>query len=202
MPIDIELNAGRGAAVLLGVGVLLGCTVAYVGKGKEPLSKIPAEQREPLQKRLDAYVQAYRARKWERLYELVSGTGRGGATRSKFVARMKAEHGTGFANMPDLLEFHPDRVYAGDGGGYDIYGCGKARREGLMFNGIAVTHAVFEHDDWFFTGWSFTEFPNERCEALSDPGWKPENTMRWDQPMEEVQPELQSVPVHVDSPKR
>ena len=54
MPIDIELNAGRGAAVLLGVGVLLGCTVAYVGKGKEPLSKIPVEQREPLQKRLDA----------------------------------------------------------------------------------------------------------------------------------------------------
>ena len=76
MPIDMELNARRGAAVLLGVGVLLGCTVAYVGQGKEPLSKIPVEQREPLQKRLDAYVQAYRARKWERLYELVSGTGR------------------------------------------------------------------------------------------------------------------------------
>ena len=54
MPIDREFHMRRRAAVLLSAEVLLGCTVAYVGKGKEPLSKIPVEQREPLQKRLDA----------------------------------------------------------------------------------------------------------------------------------------------------
>ena len=65
-------------------------------------------------------------------------------------------------------------------------GCAKAQREGRMYNGIAVAHAVFEHAGWFFTGWSFTEFPNEPCNVLSDPKWKPENPIGWDQPMEEL----------------
>jgi hypothetical protein len=49
-------------------------------------------------------------------------------------------------------------------------------------------HAVYENGDWFFTGWSFTEFPNEPCKGLADPAWAPENRMGWDQPMEEVRP--------------
>ena len=59
MPIHRELRV-RGTVVLLSVGVLL--AYAYVGNAKEPLSKIPAEQRESLRKRLDAYVKAYRER--------------------------------------------------------------------------------------------------------------------------------------------
>lgn len=30
--------------------------------------------------------------------------------------------------------------------------CGKARRESQNFNGIALVRAVFEHNDWFFSG--------------------------------------------------
>jgi hypothetical protein len=79
----------------------------------------------------------------------------------------------------------------------DIYGCGKARREGREFNGIAQAHAVFEHDKWYFTGWSFTAFPNEACKALSNPGWEAPVAMAWDQPMEELRGPP-GTPFHID----
>lgn len=95
--------------------------------------------------------------------------------------------------------FKPDRAEKNDDG-LDIYGCGKARREGLTFNGIAVTHVVFEHGDWFFTGWKFTEFPNEPCKSLSSPNWHPRNQMAWNGPMEEVEnSKSRGAPFHVDS---
>lgn len=161
------------------------CTVGAAANRGDPLSKIPAQQRESLAKRLSAYVRVYTSRNWAALYGLVSDVGRGGVTPQDFVVRMKAAHGLQFAQDPDLLEFRPDHAEP-NGKGYDIYGCGKARREGMMFNGIAVTHAVFEHNDWFFTGWSFTEFPNEPCKDLMDPAWRPDSIMGWDQPMEEL----------------
>jgi len=99
---------------------------------------------------------------------------------------MKAAHGKDFANAPDLLEFQAGRSDKNERGGYDIYGCGKAQRENMLFQGIAVVHAVFEHDDWFFTGWTFTIFPNELCKALADPAWRPITRLIWSQPMEEL----------------
>jgi hypothetical protein len=161
-------------------------TISFARPQQEPMSKIPENQRESLRIRLDAYVKAYQARNWGKLYDLVSDTGRGGATRGNFINAMKAQHGMEFANMPDLLEFYPDHAEAGVVGGFDIYGCGKARREGQMYDGIAVTHAVFEHDNWYFTGWRFTAFPNRSCKELSNPSWKPMNRLKWDLPMEEV----------------
>ena len=78
---------------------------ALQGGGTDPLSSIPAEQREALNKRLGAYVEAYRRMKWDKFYDLVSDPGRDGANWKTFIAAMKSEHGTDFAQMPDLLEF-------------------------------------------------------------------------------------------------
>jgi hypothetical protein len=179
---------------------LLASMMCLAGGGAEPLSSIPAEQREALAKRLRTYVEAYRDRKWDKLYDLISDTGKGGADRETFAAAMTAEHGRNFAQMPDLLEFKPDRTEKSDDG-FDIYGCGKAQREGMTFNGIVVMHAVLERDDWSFTGWTFTEFPNEPCKALADPRWQPGSRMKWNKPMEEVANfKSQGVPFHVDSP--
>ena len=197
----VRTPMGRPGRVLLSVTVSLGCTLAFAGNVKEPLANIPSEKRELLRKRLDTYVQQSRGRNWGKLYDLVSDAGRGGISRQAFVTAMEAGHGKQFANAPDLLEFRPDRAEDREDHGYDIYGCGKARREGMMFNGIAVIHAEFEHGDWFFTGWSFTDFPNEPCKHLSDTGWKPDTQMGWDQPMEEVRSLPESVPIHVDGPK-
>jgi hypothetical protein len=171
------------------------------GTRMEPFSKMPIEQRDALTKRLNAYVDAYRHKMWGDLYKLVSTIGRGGVTQDVFVNAMTSEHRADFAQMPDLLEFRPELTEKNDKGEFDIYGCAKATREGMTFNGIAVTHAVFENNEWFFTGWSFTEFPNEPCKALSDPKWQPENRMTWSKPMEEVENlKLKGAPVHVDTP--
>jgi hypothetical protein len=187
--------------IALCVVVCLASAIIVPGQVKEPFSNIPPEQRESLSKRLGTYVEANKARKWDKLFDIVSDVGRGGANRQTFVAAMKSSHGSDFAQDPDLLEFKPDRTEKNDDG-YDIYGCGKARREGMMFNGIAVLHAVFEHNDWFFTGWSFTGFPNEPCTALSNPKWQPFNRMEWNRPMEEIANfKSQGAPFHVDAPR-
>lgn len=179
---------------------LLSCSVLFATV-TDPFSNIPADQRDSLPNRLNGYVEAYKARNWERLYGFVSDLGRASASQKIFAAAMQASHGKSFAQMPDLQEFKPDRAKSNEDG-YDIYGCGKAEREGRTYKGIAVVHGVFEHKDWFFTGWSFTEFPNEPCKALSDPKWKPENEMGWNKPMEELTNfNQQGVPVHVDAPK-
>jgi len=168
--------------------------------GPEAFSNIPADEREALAKRLVTYVEVYRGRKWNKLYELISDTGKGSADRRTFVAAMTSEHGKDFAQMPDLLEFKPDRTEKNDDG-FDIYGCGKAQREGMKFNGIVVMHAVFERGDWTFTGWTFTEFPNEPCKALTETRWQPGNRLKWNGPMEEVAHfKSQGAPFHVDSP--
>jgi hypothetical protein len=165
-----------------------------------PLSGIPIEQRDALSKRLGGYVEAYKGRKWEKLYGFVSDIGKDGASQNVFVAAMKAAHGSSFAQMPDLQEFKAALSDKNESG-FDIYGCGKAQREGMSFNGIVVVHAVFEHQDWFFTGWRFTDFPNTPCKELADPKWQPENRLGWNTPMEEItNSKQQGVPAHVDPP--
>jgi hypothetical protein len=99
-----------------------------------PLSGIPIEQRDALSKRLGGYVEAYKGRKWEKLYGFVSDIGKGGASQNVFVAAMKAAHGSSFAQMPDLQEFKAALSDKNESG-FDIYGCGKAQREGMSFNG-------------------------------------------------------------------
>lgn len=187
--------------IVLILAACLASTLCVAGGGTEPLSEIPAAHREALTKKLSSYVEAYRGRKWDTLYDLVSDTGKGDADRQTFIAAMKHEHGIDFAQMPDLLQFNPDRSEK-NGDGFDVYGCGKARREGMMFNGIAVAHAVFENNDWFFTGWMFTEFPNEPCKAIVDPKWQPSNRSEWSRPMEEITHfKSQGAPFHEDSPR-
>ena len=174
--------------ILLTVAVLLAGGAALAGSSNEPLGAVPLGRREALRDRLALYVKANRARNWSKLYGLVSDKGRGGVSRETFVTSMREAHGNSFASYPDLLEFLPDRATARGEGAYDIYGCGKGRREGVIYNGIAVARAVFEHNDWFFTGWRFTEFPNEPCQDLAGPSWKPETPLGMDRQMEELRP--------------
>jgi hypothetical protein len=197
----IVINVNRTAGRLLWVVAGVVCAIIHAAGSQEWLAVVPSEQRDAFARRLDAYVKANRARDWDKLYDLVSVAGRGGVDHRTFIARMKAAHGTEFANSPDLLEFRPERTSSGDKAGYDVYGCAKAQREGREFNGIALSHAVFEHNGWFFSGWRFTEFPNEPCKALSDPGWEAPEAMNWNQPMEELRGPV-GVQFHIDKPNK
>lgn len=159
---------------------------AYARKDEQAFSKLPPEEQQALTRRLSQYVNAYRARNWDALYDLVSDTGKNGVNKQTFIAAMKAKHGgRDYSDMPDLLAFTPNRSDENEDG-LDIYGCGKAKREGENYTGIAVIHAVHEHSAWSFSGWSFTEFPNEPCKRLSDPEWKPQGQMEWKKPMDEL----------------
>ena len=190
-----------GVKHLLSVLVGLGCAITLVAAAEEWLSVFPAEQKDAIGRRLDAYVKANQARDWNKLYDLVSDAGRAGVNRQTFVAKMKMAHGKGFSNSPDLLGFRPSRGTKTDEADYDIYGCGKAQREGQDFNGVALTHVVFEHNNWFFSGWTFTQFPNEPCTALSDASWEAPGAMEWNQPLLELR-QSGGPSFHVDTPKK
>ena len=173
--------------------------IAALKSESDPFSNIPSEQRQNISKRLVAYVDASKERKWDKLYDLVSETGRGGANRKTFEAAMKSAHGTDFAQDPDLLEFKPDRTEKNDDG-YDVYGCATDRFEGRVYSGVAVIHGVFEHDDWFFTGWTHTVIPIQACSALSDPRWQPFTRLKWNRPMDEIANfKSPGVPFHIET---
>jgi hypothetical protein len=181
--------------------VCLCSTITFAGDDGDWLAAAPTNQREELAKRLDGYIKAHHAREWSKLFDFISDAGRGDVDREVFIAKMKAAHGKDFANSPDLLGFRPERGAKADKSGYEIYGCGKAVREGQNFSGVALIHAVFEHNNWFFSGWTFTEFPNEPCKALSVPHWEAPEPMEWNQPMEELRGPP-GTPFHIDKPKK
>jgi hypothetical protein len=195
------MNAPMKSRVSLLLSLLL-LAVSAAFAVVDGLSEIPEAHRQDLVVSIDSYAAAYKDRNWTKLYELVSSVGRGGVQKTEFVDAMKAEHGNSSAQMPDLLSFIPRKgVKASDG--FDIYGCGKAEREGMKFIGIAVVHTVFEQDKWKFTGWSFTDFPNLPCKVLDQKDWKPDGEMEFGQAMKEIRDYRQhsGTPFHVDSPK-
>lgn len=194
---NVNGKLGKLACVIACVGI----AITFAGDGKEWSTAVPADQRDALSKRLEGYVNAHHARDWGKLFDFISDAGRAGVDRQVFVAKMKAAHGKDFANSPDLLDFQPDRSAKSDAAEYEVYGCGKAVREGQNFNGVALVYAVFEHNNWFFSGWTFTEFPNEPCKALSNPAWEAPGAMEWNQPMEELRGPA-GTPFHVDKPKK
>jgi hypothetical protein len=151
----------------------------------EPFSAVPTEKRELLSKRLDGYVRAYKNREWKTLYGFISAVGRGGIDVQTFVVVMSSNHGEDFAQYPDLQTFTAYRTRKNNDG-YDIYGCAGAVREGEPFRGIAEVHAVFEHQDWFFTGWTFRDSSEAACKELLDPNWQPDSPLNWNRPMEEI----------------
>lgn len=162
--------------------LLAGATSVARGQVLDPFSVVPAKNREALARRLDGYVQAYRQRDWRKLYSFVSTVGRGGAGVDKFESAMEEGHGEDFANYPDLKSIRAQRTFK-DSDGYDVYGWAKAVREGETYESVAVVHAVLEHDDWFFTGWTSADLSNE---SVSDPSWQPSEPLRWNRPLDEI----------------
>jgi hypothetical protein len=128
------------------------CLMSLAAGSQTWLSPVTAEHRDALAKRLDGYVKANHSQDWAKLFEFISDAARGGLNRSDFAAKMKAAHRRDFSNSPDLLEFQPARTIKADNLEYDVYGCAKAQREGREYKGIALVHAVFQHNDWLFRG--------------------------------------------------
>jgi len=143
-------------------------------------------QLKALNSRIHEYTEDFRKSDWAKLYDLVSKTGKGDASREVFETAMKRMHGKEYGELQDLLEFKFHHAVATKPGEYDIYGCGKIMKYGWKYDGIVEIHAVQENNDWYFTGWRPTAFPAELCKSLNDSKWKPYTHDNWDKPMEEI----------------
>src|SRR5271155_5291617 len=139
-----------------------------------------------LNARIKEYTEEFRKSDWAKLYDLVSKTGKGEASREVFETAMKRLHSKEYGDLQDLLEFKFHHAVATKPGEYDVYGCGKIMKYGWKYDAIAEIHAVQENNDWYFTGWRATAFPAEECKSLQNAKWKPYTQDKWDKPMEEI----------------
>jgi hypothetical protein len=145
---------------------------------KTPFIPVPVDQRNALANRLIHYTDAFRARDWDSLYDLVSdvnktlndGTRMG---RQTFAQDMES----GFDSYR-LLTFTPIRTEMTPERQFDVYGCGEFPIGDKKTERVAVAvRAVREHDGWFFTTWDYFD-PREPCSNVSDPAWKPSHNLR------------------------
>ena len=172
-------NSACGVLVLF---LCLAVTIVNSQGVKTPFGPVPARERPLLAKRLNAYTRSFRNKDWGALYDLVSD-----ANKRNLVSKVRVnKHTFVYAmqnsfEMRHLLKLTPVRMESG-GLGYDIYGCGEVPGRG---ESIAAVRAVWEHDNWFFTDWSYAD-PWEPCSRLSDPAWKPQIPLRLDGPMVEL----------------
>ena len=192
------MRAFRAFVICVAVISLSGAV--SLAQNAEPFSVVPQNQRDGLAKRLAGYVEAHQKRNWATLYNFVSDTGRGHIEKGDFIITMSENHWEEFAQSPDLQTFRAV-LSIKNADGYDVYGCAGAVREGERYGGTAEIHAVFEHEDWFFTGWSFRSMQDESCKELVDPKWHPESTINWNRPMQEVADiKRRKVPMYLQRP--
>jgi hypothetical protein len=173
-------NSALGALVLF---LFLAETIAYSQGVKTPFDPVPPSKRPLLAKRLSTYTYSFRNKQWGALYGLVSDHDK----ISVLDGKMKVDEPTFISAMQTtydvrrLLKLTPVRTESGLFG-YDIYGCGEAPGRG---ESIMAVRAVWEHSNWFFTDWAYTD-PLEPCPRLSNPAWKPQIPLGLDGPMMEL----------------
>jgi hypothetical protein len=172
-------SSAFGALILF---LFLAVPIVHSQGVKTPFGPVPASERPLLAKRLNAYTKSFRNKDWGLLYDLVSDANKGSldgkvtVNKQMFISVMRDSF-----EMRHLLKFTPVKTESGLFG-YDIYGCGEVPGRG---ESIAGVRAVWEHGNWFFTNWSYSD-PLEPCSRLSDPTWKPQIPLRLDGPMMEL----------------
>jgi hypothetical protein len=165
-------NSAFGALVLF---LFLTATIVHSQGVITPFDPVPARERALLAKRLNTYTKSYRNEHWGTLYGLVSDANKKMRKRTCIYAMQNSYE------MRHLLKFTPVRTES-RAFGYDVYGCGEIPGRDET---IAAVRAVWEHGNWFFTEWNYTD-PWEPCSRLSDPAWKPQPRLRLDGPMQEL----------------
>jgi hypothetical protein len=155
------------------LSVLLIATAAYSQDTKTPFSSVPVDQRKALAKRLIDYTNAFRAKDWKSLYNLVSEVNRPVSNGSRPGKKMFARAMEDGDDWDRLLKFTPIRTEMASAGQFDVYGCGEFPSGEKDPERVAVAvRAVREHGRWFFTAWDYFD-PREPCSNVSDPAWRP-----------------------------
>jgi hypothetical protein len=165
-------NSAFGALLLF---LFLTATNVHSQAVKTPFGPVPANERRSLARRLNVYTKSFRNKRWGMLYGLVSDANKG-VNKRTFISAMQNTY-----DMRRLLKVTPVQTELAVFG-CDVYGCGEVPGRDET---IVAVRAVWEHGNWFFTDWNYTD-PWEPCTRLSDPTWKPQPPLRLDGPMMEL----------------
>jgi len=159
------------------LSALLIVAAAYSQDAKTPFIPVPVDQRKALAKRLIHYTDAFRAKDWYSLYNLVSEVNKihsGGSRIGRKIFARVMEDGD---DWDRLLKFAPIRTEMVSAGEFNNYGCGEFPSGEKEPERVAVAvRAVREHERWFFTAWDYFD-PREACSNVSDPAWRPSHVL-------------------------
>jgi hypothetical protein len=159
------------------LSVSLTAAAAHSQDEKSPFSPVPVAQRDDLANRLVLYTDAFRAKDWYSLFDLVSDvnkTLRDGTRMDRNTFAREMENGF---DSYRLLKFTPIRTENTPRDQFDVYGCGEFPSGATTQRVVVAVRAVREHNEWFFTTWDYPD-PRKPCSDLSDPGWKPSRNLR------------------------
>lgn len=118
----------------------------------DPLSGIPAQERARLMERLNLVIKYQGFQQWERIYDLLSLSARGGRNIENYVAWRKE-----FETPPisTVLAFAPSEAIkideSTDGGTWLILGCARYRRKGRIVRIKSDVTVELMNKEWFFS---------------------------------------------------
>ena len=106
---------------------------------------VPEESRARLVERLKLYLEFYRTKQPDKLYELIDAEFLGGESKEEYV-KWSIEH---HSDDEALLDFSPIKVIYREGFmEWAIDGCARFRRDGEV---SATIYAYLRNEEWYFT---------------------------------------------------
>lgn len=138
--------------------VLVLCSFEALGQSRpqearEPLASVPAHQRARLVERLKLVVEYQGMRQWDRLYDLLTESIKGGRSREAFANRRREIEIKPPISI--ILTFVPTEAItideSQDGGAWFILGCAQYRRNGSVIRIKSSVTAELQNNEWLFS---------------------------------------------------
>lgn len=157
----MHINASKSIlkfSVVLCLVTLVLCNSKSLGQSRnqdvsDPLLPIPAHQRTRLIERLNLLIKYQRGQQWEKIYDLLMASIKGGRTREDYASRHREiETSLPFST---LLAFAPTEAITVDespeGGAWFILGCAQYHRKGKKVQIKSGVTADLQNNEWFFS---------------------------------------------------
>jgi hypothetical protein len=157
----MHINASKSilmfSAVLCLVMLVL-CNSKALGQSRnqdvrDPLLPIPVHQRTRLIERLNLLIKYQREQQWNKIYDLLTASIKGGRTKEDYASRRREiEDSLPFST---LLAFAPTEAITVDEsperGAWFILGCAQYHRKGKKVQIKSGVTAELQNNEWFFS---------------------------------------------------
>ena len=141
---------------------VVGCSALFVPynvnassqpRNQDLLSTVPVEHRTRLKGRLNLLIKYQRAKRWDRMYDVLRPSIIRGRSREDY-ANQRQEWEL-IPPISTLLSFAPIEVVttheSANGGEWYIVGCARYRRKGRILQIRSAVEAQLQNSEWFFT---------------------------------------------------